>query len=121
MTLRLVTWEQRILEGDRKFEGSQDLPDFSYAEYAKMLGLQGIKIDQPEDIIPSLEHAFILNKPVVIDVYTDPSVPPLPPNITFKQAKAFASSMIKGNAKSWDMIRPSWKDIIENYLPHTHI
>ena len=117
--LNQVTWEQRIMEGDPKFEGSQDVPDFPYADYAKMLGLDGIKIDKPEDIIPSLEHAFTLNRPVVIDVYTDPSVPPLPPHITFKQAKAFASSMFKGDANTWDMIKQSWKDVIENYLPHT--
>ncbi len=116
--LNQVTWEQRIMEGDPKFEGSQNVPDFPYADYAKMLGLDGIKIDKPEDIIPSLEHAFTLNRPVVIDVYTDPSVPPLPPHITFKEAKAFASSMLKGDANSWDMIKQSWKDVIENYLPH---
>ncbi len=118
--LNQVTWEQRIMEGDPKFEGSQNVPDFPYAEYAKMLGLDGIKIDKPEDILPSLEFAFTLNRPVVLDVYTDPSVPPLPPHITFKQAKAFASSMIKGDANTWDMIKQSWKDVIENYLPHTH-
>ncbi len=118
--LNQVTWEQRIMEGDPKFEGSQDVPDFPYAEYGKMLGLAGIKIDKPEDILPSLEFAFKLNKPVVIDVYTDPSVPPLPPHITFKEAKGFASSMIKGDENSWDMIKQSWKDVIENYLPHTH-
>lgn len=118
--LNQVTWEQRIMEGDPKFEGSQNVPDFPYAEYAKMLGLDGIKIDKPEDIAPSLEYAFTLNRPVVLDVYTDPSVPPLPPHITFKQAKAFASSMLKGDANSWDMIKQSWKDVIENYLPHSH-
>ena len=117
--LNQVTWEQRIMEGDPKFEGSQNVPDFPYADYAKMLGLDGIKIDKPEDIVPSLEHAFTLNRPVVIDVYTDPSVPPLPPHITFKQAKAFASSMVKGDPNTWDMIKQSWKDVIENYLPHT--
>ena len=118
--LNQVTWEQRIMEGDPKFEGSQNVPDFPYAEYAKMLGLDGIKINKPEDIAPSLEFAFTLKRPVVLDVYTDPSVPPLPPHITFKQAKAFASSMFKGDANSWDMIKQSWKDVIENYLPHTH-
>ncbi|MDQ6890600.1 MAG: thiamine pyrophosphate-requiring protein, partial [Bacteroidota bacterium] len=117
--LNQVTWEQRIMEGDPKFEGSQNVPDFPYADYAKMLGLDGIKIDKPEDIIPSLEHAFTLNRPVVIDVCTDPSVPPLPPHITFKEAKAFVSSMVKGDPNTWDMIKQSWKDVIENYLPHS--
>lgn len=116
--LNQVTWEQRVMEGNPKFEASQDVPDFPYAEYAKMLGLEGIKIEKPEDIIPSLEHAFQLNKPVVIDVYTDPSVPPLPPHISFKQAKNFMFSMTKGDPDTWDMIKQSWKDVIENFIPH---
>jgi pyruvate dehydrogenase (quinone) len=116
--LNQVTWEQRVMEGNPKFEASQDVPDFPYAEYAKMLGLEGIKIEKPEDIIPSLDHAFQLNKPVVIDVYTDPSVPPLPPHISFKQAKNFMFSMAKGDPDTWDMIKQSWKDVIENFIPH---
>ncbi len=59
-------------------------------------------------------------RPVVLEAYTDPSVPPLPPHITFKQAKAFASSMVKGDADTWDMIKQSWKDVVEDYLPHAH-
>ena len=116
--LNQVTWEQRIMEGDPKFEASQNVPDFPYAEYAKMLGLEGIKIDKPEDIIPSLEFALTLKKPVVIDVYTDPNVPPLPPHISLKQAGAFASSMIGGDPDTWKMIKQSWKDVVESYLPH---
>ena len=116
--LNQVTWEQRIMEGDPKFEGSQNVPDFPYADYAKMLGLDGIKIETTIDIIPSIEFAMTLKRPVVLDVYTDPSVPPLPPHITFKQAKAFASSMWKGDPNTWDMIKQSWKDVIESYIPH---
>jgi pyruvate dehydrogenase (quinone) len=45
--LNQVTWEQRAMEGDPKFAGSQDLPDFPYARYAEMLGLVGIRVDAP--------------------------------------------------------------------------
>ncbi|MEP6682076.1 MAG: thiamine pyrophosphate-requiring protein [Parafilimonas sp.] len=116
--LNQVTWEQRVMEGDPKFEASQEVPDFPYAEYAKMLGLDGIKVDKEENIVDAIEWALACNKPVVLEAYTDPSVPPLPPHISFKQAKAFTSSMIKGDADTWDMIKQSWKDVIENFLPH---
>ncbi|MFZ1800107.1 MAG: thiamine pyrophosphate-requiring protein, partial [Chitinophagaceae bacterium] len=43
--LNQVTWEQRVMAGDPKFEASQDVPDFAYDEYARMLGLEGIRID----------------------------------------------------------------------------
>ena len=48
--LNQVTWEQRAMEGDPKFEGSQDLPDFPYASYAELLGLKGIRVDSPEQV-----------------------------------------------------------------------
>jgi len=117
--LNMVTWEQRITEGDPKFKGSQDLPDFNYAAYADMLGLQGIRVKRTEDIPAAIEQAMAAHMPVVLDVLTDPNVPPLPPHITLKQAKAFTSSVLKGDENAWDMIRQTYKDVVESYLPHT--
>ncbi|MDQ6812615.1 MAG: thiamine pyrophosphate-dependent enzyme, partial [Bacteroidota bacterium] len=116
--LNQVTWEQRIMEGDPKFEGSQNIPDFPFAEYAKILGLEGIKVDKEADIVDAIERTLQCNKPVVLEAYTDPSVPPLPPHISVKQAVSFSSSMLKGDVDTWSMIKQSWKDVIENYLPH---
>ena len=114
--LNQVTWEQRIMAGDPKFEASQDVPDFPYAEYAKMLGLDGIKVDKEDDIAGALKRAFACKKPVLLEAYTDPSVPPLPPHITIKQAKAFASSMLKGDENAWDVIKQSWKGVLKEYI-----
>src|SRR3954453_10166248 len=41
--LNQVTWEQRVMSGDPKLEASQPLPDFPYADYARMLGLHGVR------------------------------------------------------------------------------
>ena len=48
--LNMVSWEQRVMSGDPKFRGSQDLPSFPYADYARMLGLDGIRVDRPGEI-----------------------------------------------------------------------
>ena len=45
--LNQVTWEQRAMEGDPKFEASQELPDFPYAEFAQMAGLRGVRVERP--------------------------------------------------------------------------
>lgn len=113
--LNQVTWEQRVLTGNPKYEGSQDVPDFPYAEYANMLGLKGIKVDKPEDIEHTLDEAFRADRPVVYEAYTDPEVPPLPPHIKVGQAKAFVSALLKGDPDSIDMIKQSWKDMIAEY------
>lgn len=116
--LNQVTWEQRVMAGDPKFEGSQQIPDFPYASYAESLGLMGIKVDRPEQIGDAWDRAFSANRPVLIEAITDPEVPPLPPHITVKQAKNFVVSMFKGDPHSRGMIRQSFKDMVDTYLPH---
>ncbi len=107
--LNFVSWEQRVVEGDPKFDAAQDLPDFPYALYAKMLGLEGIKIENENDVQADLARAFAIEKPVVVEAYTDPNVPPLPPHITLKQAANFTSALMK-DANAWDIIKQTWKE-----------
>ncbi|MFE4110079.1 thiamine pyrophosphate-requiring protein [Kosakonia sp. YIM B13611] len=95
--LNQVTWEQRVMEGDPRFEATQQLPDVKYAEFAKSLGLEGIFVDTPEALSGAWQQALQADRPVVLEVKTDPEVAPLPPHITFKQAKAFMASMVKGD------------------------
>jgi hypothetical protein len=45
--LNQVTWEQRVMEGDPKYQSSQALPDFDYDRYAEMLGLRGPAAGRP--------------------------------------------------------------------------
>jgi len=116
--LNQVTWEQRVLSGDPKFEASQNLPEFPFATYAEMLGLKGIRLDRPEAVATAWLDALKSDRPVVIDAYTDPEVPPLPPHITVKQARHFISAMIHGDPERGHAIRQSFKDGIESYLPH---
>ncbi|HEY8485374.1 MAG TPA: thiamine pyrophosphate-requiring protein [Longimicrobiales bacterium] len=115
--LNQVTWEQRVLAGDPKFEASQDVPAFSYARFAEQLGLASVLMERPEEIVPGLEAALAADRPVVIDAHTDPEVPPLPPHITFEQAKNYALSVVRGDPRSWRMIKQTARDAIESYLP----
>jgi pyruvate dehydrogenase (quinone) len=113
--LNMVSWEQRVMEGDPKFEASQDVPKFNYASYANMLGFEGIRIEKEEDIIPGIERAMASTKPVLLDVISDPNVPPLPPHISLKQAKAFTSSLFQ-DADAWEMIKQTYKEVIAEYF-----
>lgn len=115
--LNQVTWEQRVMMGDPKYVASQDLPGFSYADYAESLGLKGIRLNKPEDVGDAWRTALAADRPVVIDAKTDPEVPPLPPHITFKQARHFLSSLT-GDPARGRMFRQSFKDMVESYLPH---
>ena len=109
--LNQVTWEQRVMEGNPRFEATQQLPDVSYAEFAESLGLTGIYIDNPEQLSSAWQRALTADRPVLLEVKTDPEVAPLPPHITLKQAKAFMSSMAKGDRGASQVIRDTASQI----------
>jgi pyruvate dehydrogenase (quinone) len=115
--LNQVTWEQRAMEGNPKFEGSQDLPDFPYARYAELLGLKGIRVDSPERVGPAWDEALAAGRPVVYEAVTDPEVPPLPPHITLEQAKALTSALIGGDPDAGRIVRQSFKQKVQEFLP----
>lgn len=116
--LNQVTWEQRVLTGDPKFQPSQNLPQFRYAEYAEMLGLTGIRLNHPDRIADTWKTALNAERPVVIDAHTDPEVPPLPPHITVTQARHFLKSILHRTPERGHMIRQTLKDMIEGHLSH---
>ena len=93
--LNQVTWEQRVMAGDPKFIGSQELPDVPYAQFAEMIGLRGIRVEDPDAVAGAWEQALASERPVVLEVVCDPEVPPLPPHITVEQAKAFSSAILR--------------------------
>jgi pyruvate dehydrogenase (quinone) len=115
--LNQVTWEQRVMEGDPKFEASQDLPDFPYARYAELCGLGGIRVDDPDDIAGAWKAAFAADRPTLIEAITDPNVPPLPPHISFKQARQFMFSMAKGDPNLIGVMKESIEQVAEGILP----
>ena len=115
--LNMVTWEQRAMGGDPRFVGSQALPDFPYADYARLLGMEGIRVERPEDIGPAWDQALRADRPAVLDMVADPNVPPLPPHITSKQLKAYMSALIKGDTEALGIVIESAKQTWETLFP----
>lgn len=95
--LNQVTWEQRAESGDPKFMGSQWIPDVPYAEFAKLLGFTGIRVDDPAEIGPAWDRALAADRPVVLEVVVDPEIPPVPPHIKKELGKKSATAMLKGD------------------------
>jgi pyruvate dehydrogenase (quinone) len=115
--LNQVTWEQRIINGDPKFEASQRIPNVSYSRFAELIGLRGIYVDEPEMLHSAWEQALASDIPVVLEVKTDPEVPPLPPHITLQQAKNFSIVLAKGDPDEVGMIKGAARQVLEKILP----
>jgi pyruvate dehydrogenase (quinone) len=114
--LNQVTWEQRVLSGDPKLDASQVLPEFDYAGFARLIGLHGIRVERPEEVGPAWDEALAAGRPAVIDVLTDPEVPPLPPHIRLEQAKNMAKALRQGEPASRDIIRNAVKGKLAEFL-----
>jgi pyruvate dehydrogenase (quinone) len=113
--LNMVTWEQRVMAGDPKFEGSQNLPDFGYAAYAELLGLKGIRVDTPKSIGAAWDLALNADRPCLVEFICDPEVPPLPPHITVEQAKNFMTSLLRDPSRT-AMLKDSMKQMLGSVL-----
>ncbi|WP_136476165.1 thiamine pyrophosphate-requiring protein [Pseudomonas sp. DG56-2] len=116
--LNQVTWEQRVMEGDPKFEASQNIPDVPYHLFAISIGLKGIFVDREEDVAAAWEQALASEVPVLIEFKTDPNVPPLPPHISLDQAKKFATTLLKGDPDQSGILLQTAKQVLGAVLPH---
>ncbi|MDX6707441.1 MAG: hypothetical protein QOI48_3287 [Solirubrobacteraceae bacterium] len=114
--LNQVTWEQRVLAGDAKLQSSQDLPDFPYARYAELLGLTAVRVDRPADVGAGWDAVLAAGRPALLEVITDPDVPPLPPHIRLEQATGMAKSIFKGDPDRGGMIRQALKGKLQEFV-----
>ena len=116
--LNQVTWEQRVLSGDPKFEGSQRIPNFEYAKYAELVGLKGLYCDSDSEIGEIWAEALKADRPVVLEVKVDNETPPLPPHIKLEQAQEMAMAIAKGDPEAKGIMKKSaagkWQEIKES-------
>jgi pyruvate dehydrogenase (quinone) len=116
--LNQVTWEQRVMEGDPKFPGTQWLPNFDYAGYAELCGLKGIFCDDGDRMRDAWQEALSTNAPVVLEVKVDPEIPPLPPHIRLEQAEKMAKAMVKGDPERSGVIEKSLRGKLVEFTEH---
>src|SRR5579863_3150762 len=114
--LNQVTWEERIQLGAGKTESTQSIPDFPYHRYAELLGLKGIFVDHPDKVGLAWDEALAADRPVILEAYTDPNVPPLPPHITLKDAKNFMM-MMHDEPELGSVLKNSAKELLTSLVP----
>jgi pyruvate dehydrogenase (quinone) len=110
--LNMVTWEQRMMAGEPKFEASQDIPDVPFGQFATLLGLKGIRIESPEQIEGALHEVLNADRPAVLDVLCDPNVPITPAHLDFKTLSMFGKALLKGDPEQANLIRQTIKEIM---------
>ena len=74
----LAMWQRLFFDGLRQsvdLEGEAVSPNF--AQVARGLGCEGIRVERPEELTGALDAAFAATRPVVVDVRTDPTATPI--------------------------------------------
>ncbi|MER7895075.1 thiamine pyrophosphate-requiring protein [Streptomyces sp. NPDC096046] len=117
--LNQVTWEMRAMEGAPQFEESQAIPDLPYAEIAQRFGLEGVRVEKPEQVETAWDRALSADRPFVIDFRTDPAVPPIPPHAELDQIEAAAAAILRGDSDRGSMIKQGVKAKVQEMLPGT--
>ncbi len=67
----------------------------NFAEYAKLCGGDGIRVEDAKDISKAIEMAIASDKPFIIDAVTNPGELSLPPHISLDEAWGFGKSKVK--------------------------
>ncbi|MFL1595342.1 thiamine pyrophosphate-requiring protein [Rhodococcus ruber] len=116
--LNQVTWEMRAMSGAPKFVESQTLPDVDYAAFASSLGMQAITVTDPDDVGGAWETALSADRPTVLDVHTDPNMPPIPPHATWEQFKSATAAVLGGDEDRWDFVKEGIRTKAQEFMPH---
>ncbi|WP_193514150.1 thiamine pyrophosphate-requiring protein [Streptomyces griseoloalbus] len=115
--LNQVTWEMRAMSGAPQFEESQHLPDLPYAEIAQRIGLEGVRVEKPDEVEAAWDRALTADRPFVIDFRTDPAVPPIPPHAEWDQIQAAASAVLQGDSDRASVVKQGLKAKVQEMLP----
>ena len=115
--LNQVTWEQRAMEGDPRFEGSQSIPYVDFAAYANLIGLKGIKVATASEIEGAWEEAFAADRPVIVDAITTPDEPPIPPHVTRAEAEALMKSVLADPKDGWRGALEGIRETAQSFIP----
>ena len=78
--------------------------------------MKGIFLDHPDRVAEAWREALAADRPVILEAYTDPNVPPLPPHITLKDAKNFMV-MLPKEPELGSVLKNSLKEMFASVIP----
>jgi pyruvate dehydrogenase (quinone) len=116
--LNQVSMEQRVLSGDRKNPETQTLPYVPAAEFARLLGFEGIKVDNPDQVGPAWDRAFEAQGPVLLEFCTDPQIAALPPHVKPTMLKKVVKGLAKGDEDAVGIAEKGFKGKLVEFTEH---
>jgi pyruvate dehydrogenase (quinone) len=116
--LNQVSFEQRVLSADPKNPDTQTVPYMPAAEFARLLGFEGIKVDRPEQVAGAWEQALSASGPVLLEFIVDRSVPPLPPHVRPQMLKKTLTALMHGDEDAAGIAKKGFKGKWSEFAEH---
>ncbi len=113
-TLGQIKWEQIVFLGNPEY--GVDLQPIDFCMFAEACGGTAFRIENPHDCGDIIEQALNVPGPVLVEAIVDPYEPPMPPKITFADAKNLAKALIRGEPHRGEIIKTIIKDKIREIL-----
>src|SRR5690242_17735394 len=105
-----ILWEQMVLGFPEFGVRHQGMAD--YASFAEANGALGRRVEKAADVESAVVSALAHPGPAVVDVATNPNEPPMPPKVTYEQAKGFAMAFLRGQPHRSTMASTIFRDKI---------
>ncbi len=93
-TLGQIKWEQMVFDGNPEYQC--ELFPVDFVAFAKAMGAEGVKIDDPTMAERQFEQALATPGPVIIEAVVDQYTAMLPAKIKPKQAAKFSEALMRG-------------------------
>jgi pyruvate dehydrogenase (quinone) len=112
--LGMIKWEQLAFEGNPQY--GVELQPIDFAAFARACGAGAFTIEKPDEAETILREALRYDGPAIVQAVVDPNEPPLPGNITMKQALKFAEALVRGEKDRWTIIKTVIEDKIREVI-----
>ena len=109
-----IMWEQMVFLGNPEF--GIRLQDFDFVKFAEACGAKGYRVAQPGEVRSTLELAFKMPGPVIVEAITDPYEPPMPAQATPKQALHMAEALARGEPNATRIGLTLVRDKVRDYF-----
>jgi pyruvate dehydrogenase (quinone) len=108
-----ILWEQMVL-GYPEF-GVRYQQRANFAPWAAACGAYGRTIEHPADLEGAVKEVFAEPGPALLDVWVNPDEPPMPPKVTYEQAKGFVESFLKGQPRRMSIASTVFRDKLDRF------
>ncbi len=102
LPVKLIVYDNHILGMIKLEEEVMGYPEYGvylynpdFAKLAESIGIEGIRVDDINELDSKLDEFFTHDGPVILDVVTETNETPMPPKLEFKVAEKYVTSILR--------------------------